>query len=255
MSKFDGILLISDIDGTLTYNEKLSDENADAIRYFQKNGGFFSIATGRQPEYIREFYPRIIPNAPIIAINGTVVYDLETNKTIFCQTIGKEVSAIVDYIHSNYPQIFHIEAKGIKNTFLWQKDDDFSAQRFGFEKEIFSKVLLVAETKECALMLQEDLRNHFPDFSYIQSWGESLEIMPKGAGKGELISHISKALPIQKVIAAGDHENDVSLMKYADTGYAVGGSFLASLGIADKISCRCEENVIQYIIRDIEKEI
>ena len=50
MSKFDGILLISDIDGTLTYNEKLSDENADAIRYFQKNGGFFSIATGRQPD-------------------------------------------------------------------------------------------------------------------------------------------------------------------------------------------------------------
>lgn len=255
MGKFDGILLISDIDGTLTYNEKLSDENADAIKYFQQNGGYFSIATGRQPEYIREFYPRLIPNAPIIAINGAVVYDLVSGKTMFCRTIGKEVTAIVDYIHNNYPQIFHIEAKGAKNTFLWKKGDAFSAQNFGFEKEIFSKVLLVTESEECALALQKDLRNRFPDFSYIRSWSVSLEIMPKGAGKGELISHITSTIPIRRVVAAGDHENDISLMKYADTGYAVGGSFLASLGITDRTACKCEENVIEYIIRDIEKEI
>ena len=48
MGKFDGVLFFSDYDDTL-YNYRLavSPENRAAIRYFQENGGRFSVATGR----------------------------------------------------------------------------------------------------------------------------------------------------------------------------------------------------------------
>ena len=39
MGKFDGILIGTDLDGTLVSEGKVSRENADAIRYFQAEGG------------------------------------------------------------------------------------------------------------------------------------------------------------------------------------------------------------------------
>ena len=47
MGKFDGVLLCSDWDGTLTDGRAVPQENIDAIRYFQKDGGYFTFASGR----------------------------------------------------------------------------------------------------------------------------------------------------------------------------------------------------------------
>lgn len=48
MKKFDGLLLGCDMDGTLLDSRKqISAKNQEAIWYFVKNGGSFSLATGR----------------------------------------------------------------------------------------------------------------------------------------------------------------------------------------------------------------
>ena len=40
MKKFEGILICTDLDGTLLKNDKsVSKENIDAINYFKENGG------------------------------------------------------------------------------------------------------------------------------------------------------------------------------------------------------------------------
>ena len=40
MGKFDGILICTDLDGTLYRNDKtVSDENREAIKYFKSEGG------------------------------------------------------------------------------------------------------------------------------------------------------------------------------------------------------------------------
>ena len=50
MGKFDGILICTDLDGTLiNSSEKVSKENLDAIEYFKANGGLFTFVTGRLP--------------------------------------------------------------------------------------------------------------------------------------------------------------------------------------------------------------
>lgn len=41
------ILLASDLDKTLIFDNKISDENKDAIRKFKEAGGVFAISTGR----------------------------------------------------------------------------------------------------------------------------------------------------------------------------------------------------------------
>lgn len=46
--KFFGYLICTDCDGTLTYDiGKVSEKNVRAIKYFQSEGGLFTLATGR----------------------------------------------------------------------------------------------------------------------------------------------------------------------------------------------------------------
>ena len=55
MKKYDGILLCSDLDGTLSNSDgKISNENLEAIDYFCKNGGHFTLCTGRNPEFAKK---------------------------------------------------------------------------------------------------------------------------------------------------------------------------------------------------------
>jgi hydroxymethylpyrimidine pyrophosphatase-like HAD family hydrolase len=56
MGKFDGILLLSDLDGTLLSGTRvISPENLEALRYFMAEGGRFSVATGRSKPGMEHF--------------------------------------------------------------------------------------------------------------------------------------------------------------------------------------------------------
>ena len=69
MNKFKGYLICTDCDGTLTDNEgKVSDANAEAIKYFEEEGGLFTLATGRFPHFANNFKDKFKVNAPIVSL-------------------------------------------------------------------------------------------------------------------------------------------------------------------------------------------
>ena len=47
MKKFENILIASDIDGTLLFQNEIHPRNFEKLRYFCENGGHFALATGR----------------------------------------------------------------------------------------------------------------------------------------------------------------------------------------------------------------
>ena len=60
MKKFSGILICTDLDGTLLREDKtISDENMEAINYFMAEGGLFTFVTGRMPNYVKNMYEKI----------------------------------------------------------------------------------------------------------------------------------------------------------------------------------------------------
>ena len=74
MGIFDGYLLCTDCDGTLTDSEsRLSAENMEAIRYFQKEGGLFTLATGRYPKYVNRFEGQFYSNTYLVMGNGSTL--------------------------------------------------------------------------------------------------------------------------------------------------------------------------------------
>ncbi|NLX92436.1 MAG: HAD hydrolase family protein, partial [Clostridiales bacterium] len=73
MQRYKGYLICTDIDGTLVNSKGvISENNINAIKDFQQRGGLFTVSTGRMPEYVLNF--PFVPNAPVISVNGTVIY-------------------------------------------------------------------------------------------------------------------------------------------------------------------------------------
>jgi HAD superfamily hydrolase (TIGR01484 family) len=83
IGKFDGYLLVSDLDGTLLNRaSRVPASNARAISYFVKNGGKFSIATGRTELTCLPLVKKLPINAPLILYNGSLIYDLADRKQV-----------------------------------------------------------------------------------------------------------------------------------------------------------------------------
>jgi len=63
MGKFDKVIIVSDIDGTfLGKNGRIVPENIEAIEYFKREGGSFTVATGREHFLVPPSLPDIEKN-------------------------------------------------------------------------------------------------------------------------------------------------------------------------------------------------
>ncbi|MBQ3562767.1 MAG: HAD family phosphatase, partial [Clostridia bacterium] len=105
MGIFDGCLLISDIDGTLMHKGVIPKNNLDAIEWFKSEGGVFTIATGRQAGAALESYNLVNANAPLIAVQGGVIYDCNENKVLSQVNLNPEIFNTVFDILNKFPTI------------------------------------------------------------------------------------------------------------------------------------------------------
>ena len=104
MAKYDGILICTDLDGTLSdKNGIISKENAEAIRYFKANGGKFTLSTGRSAPFFmgdNTVFTRsgleFLPNVPVVTHNGASVFDFEKMEYIYSVPLpGDEIEKTI----------------------------------------------------------------------------------------------------------------------------------------------------------------
>ena len=306
MGIFDGYLLCTDCDGTLTDMEsRLSDENIAAIRHFQEEGGLFTLATGRYPKYVNRFEGQFYPNTYLIMGNGSTLLapvipeeDREKVKGIVSPSYEDPV-LIEEIVFSELPReeiLFMTRTCGCSLMFtdLRNRSESWmTAEGDAFWNNVFQetehdldrwmsridkryqewkarpddvdkadlphKVIFVFETEEMTLRAKERARKQFPDRTFERSWPCGLELLPPGSGKGGAVRRLREILaregrPVKKVICAGDYENDASMLRVADIGYATANATKECLAAADRITVSCDEHAIAVIIRELEEK-
>ena len=267
MKKFDGILICTDLDGTLfTTDKKISTENHNAIEYFKANGGMFTFITGRMYFYANEAYKMVRPNVPVGCANGGAIYDYQAKKYIWLTTISKSAINVLEYIDENYPDIAFLintperivfckdnsaMAKFRKNSGVPYNVCDFR----NFDEDI-SKIIF-ADEDESKIDLIADILNNHPlasEFDFVRSEHDLYEILPKGFNKGTILERLAEHLnvPMKKTIAIGDYDNDISMIEKAGIGIAVSNACDAAKKVADVITVSNNEHAIAKIISDIE---
>ena len=83
-------IIASDFDGTLKNDDGIITEDVKkSIAHFMKNGGYFTVCTGRIYQGFHLYNEEYI-NAPVLLGNGAMSYDYEKNRIIFNEAIGDE---------------------------------------------------------------------------------------------------------------------------------------------------------------------
>ena len=268
MNKFQGILIVTDIDGTLLKNDKtLSRENLDAIEYFKAEGGKFTFVTGRPTVIVKDIYNMVLPNAPLGCFNGGAIYDVRKDEFLWTVELDRRALRLVEHVDKVFPEM-SIQICCFKNCYFSKMNTSLTnhlinegfpdlRKHYSQVEESLAKVLFADENEENLFKLRDILQSHplADEFDFIRSHPEYYEILPKGVSKGALTIKLAQLLgiDIKKTIAVGDNDNDASMIKSAGLGISVSNGSAAAKEAADLITVSNEEHAMAKIIDDLDK--
>lgn len=267
MGIFEGILICTDLDGTLLNSaHRVSEENLKAIRHFEQEGGKFTFITGRPPVCVTEIYETVLPNAPFGCFNGGGIYDAENQCYVYTQELRRDVCELIcDALEA-------IPTMGVQvNTFgrILFCRDNAAMERFRritgvpkllcdldeiedpFAKIVFSD-LDVANVERLRVFLAAHPRAS--EFDFVRSEKTLYEILPKGINKGSILPHLSRhlSIPLSRTIALGDYDNDVEMLRTAGMGIAVANAIEEAKRAAKRITVSNDEHAVARVIEELE---
>jgi Cof subfamily protein (haloacid dehalogenase superfamily) len=233
-------LIAFDLDKTiLTNRHAISATDTATIRKLYDRGIIIVPASGRMTPSIRLCVRQIKRDMPIISYNGALARDTIKRKEriLYHNPLPSHYSdRIIAFAEEN-----RICLNYYLNDVLYSKQSPalrkystiYTRQTkspYTFLPDLLSllgkqptKLLIVTEP-EVRDMLYKKLHKKFGDkINVVKTNPEYLEFMNKKADKGKGLKAIARAYAIRRneIIAFGDADNDIGMLRYAGTGIAV----------------------------------
>lgn len=275
----DKKILFTDLDGTLLNDDKIiSDAAHKKILDMLECGHKLVLASGRPLDsilFVKEALKLPDKNIYATAFNGALLYDCYSHTTLSEQRIdiadaqslfdaALEFGIHIQTFDENHHIICHKDDKelafyqrNVKGIPLYTHNlqDVFSDKTKGpfkllsicLEKspdEMTSSKLLAFQNK----LLSYEFANRF---SFVCSTPYYMECFHKSAGKGNGLIRLCNILniPLENAIAAGDAENDISMLISAGIGVAMSNGDLNIKAVADYVTVNdCNHDGIIEII-------
>lgn len=263
-------LIFSDFDGTLLRSDgTIGKKSADAIRDYVRRGGNFVVCTGRMNSGINEKWCRYLgidgERIPFVGFQGAYIEsrDGETLYTDFLspdsviKIIGK-AEELGLHVHTYDPHRVYIgradyiirEYERVTGAPFTEVGDlaDFvrSNRELGYPK------VMVVVSPDADI---EGIKAEFASLALenVDSYMSSpifLEFVSRTAGKGNAVRKVASLLgaDMSEVIAVGDNQNDLSMIKAAGLGVAVGNALPCLIEAADFVARDHDDDPIAEII-------
>ena len=258
-------MLVCDLDGTLLSSfTDLADSNIYYIKKAVEKGIKVVLCSGRSPSSLRQYeelFGLTSEGCYGIGLNGSVVYKCETreivNQVWFEEGVSEDIikhlrKFDVDllayrgcdlYVEQITPTIsYYIEKSGIKVNVV----DNLEVINLHLSK------VLVKGSFEVLSEACEYMRDKLYEKANMFFTGETmLEFTDIKATKGNALIYLANHLgiDIKDIIAVGDNENDVSMIKAAGLGIAVQNAKDNIKAYADYVTEKtCIEGVLEEII-------
>lgn len=257
MKKFQGILICSDWDGTLHSELGVLEKDINSIRYFQENGGLFTICSGRPLEYLSDFFSEVKPNTYVITLNGAIIISPDTKEILHKGYLEAPAFNVALKLVSAVPGIqkvmVYIDDDVLRHP---QTRDEYINNVCNIKKQNAFKIVLLSKTKEDIDLAKLLINyNELGDHIAVCSWSTGLEIIHKNNAKDLATQRVKEATGSKLLVTVGDFENDIDMLKYADISYAVGNASDYVKSFAKRVTCPVTEGAISSIIAELENEI
>ena len=263
---FSDWLIVSDVDGTLnTKLRTLPERNFREItRFVEELHGHFTLASGRNIESLRKHYERLpIKSTPAVILNGAGVYDYQNEKMLSFHAIDERGIDIVRRVSEHFPLI-EIEICTDKEIFTLRSRvfafgmslaDKLPHKNFEhFEdvpKENWGKVIFMGLPPVVSKMVKYLDSIDSSGVTFMSSSVASYEMLLEGTNKGAALLEIADMLgvPHDQTMAVGDTENDLSIIKAAHTGVAMGNATDELKSFADYVTDTNENDGVAKAIK------
>ena len=254
-------LIAIDSDGTLKHTDgTISDRTKDIIRKTNINH-IVVICTARPRYHTLNISNEIGCDRYIISSNGTEVFDNVENRVIWsayllssdCQKIYDDTSKLglrTVFVCDNVEYVTHF----IRNDFQILLNDKNINEMLS--KKI-KQIMIIGTDKEKIKTYQErilkDYKLNVIDTSNNSKKEIWFSIISQNASKGEALKRLSQYLniPNENVIAIGNDNNDLSMIKMAGIGIAVANATPNLKKRADKIIKSNDEDGVYHFLKKL----
>lgn len=252
-------LIALDMDGTLLIHgvTGIPERNAQVLRQAAQQGVQLALCTGRTTEDASFFASDAGLDMQILGLNGGYCLDaphgscsadhpmteaqaralarmMAAFPTLQCGLFGGEELVL------NLPREVgidwgtHLARAGAKTV--------VNREMAGLEHLLargVNKLVAIRLQADGALeRLRDMIAAELPGLDISSSWDNNIEVMPHGVNKGMALAELAGRLgiPREQVMAIGDHDNDVSMLRWAGCGIAMANGSPAALAAADDVT-------------------
>ena len=271
MKKFHPRLIAVDLDGTLLNSaHQITQETRAAISFARRQGMKVLPCSGRHFSGTRSVARQAGMGDAVICGNGALVTTWQ-GETIsasmlapgrcqallqFCSfyRLGSNLYAD-DVLYTCRENSVTRYYDGLNHSLppqeqcRWQTVTDLSAEADRHAQGILKLEIfpLPDEPREALLQMLDS----WQDVAAEGNLRTSVELHASGVSKATGLADAAKyyGLPLTETLAVGDAENDVSMLKAAGLGAAMGNAVAARRGDPDQIISHCDENGVAWVIR------
>lgn len=273
-------LIALDLDGTLLDSQKrLSSRNESVLKECIRRGIAVVPCTGRiwfgVPEVVRNF-PGI---RYAITTNGAVIEDVIEHKVLDEQKLSCKLTLEILELAKQFHTMYDVYAggKAFGEARFIEHMDEYGISPI-LQKMVLETRRIVPDVMEQVRMINQPSEkvNYFfgdeaerfkarqalqarGDVIVSSSFSNNLEINAQGATKGEAILRLAKHLGLapEQTMGFGDGENDVTMIRMAGIGVAMGNALESLKEDADYVTCTNDEDGVAAAIEKLvltEKE-
>ena len=269
-------VIIMDVDGTLTNNEKvIPAKTKEVLLKAQKAGAILVLASGRPTSGLMDFAKELEMeknHGLLVSFNGSKVVDCETNEVLFNETMTIEQGQTVlehmkkfevipmidkdnymyvtdvfnneiDY-NGNSINIVKYESRGGK--FKLSEVDDLAA----FADYPLNKILTAGSDDYLQKHYKEMMEPFKDTLNCVFTAPFYFEFTAKGIDKAKALDTvlIPRGYKKEEMIAFGDGHNDATMVEYAGIGVAMANAVDDLKAVADEVTRSNDEDGIAYTL-------
>ena len=261
MDKFAGVLLASDFDDTLYCDEGgVPSANLEALGYFLREGGRFTVATGRAKRTFAPHFHDVPINAPVILSNGAMLYDFAADRVVVDLPLPETAAADLAALSEEMPELgiecYHGDDVYIHHPNAYTQRHVERVKTTWTQRELleiptpWSKAVIQAD-HETLLKAQAVIRQRWGDrYEAIFSNIVLLECTAKTASKGGMVLKLAQLLGIDRanIDCAGDTQNAIPMLAASAIPFAPGNCAPAVKDWGATVLRPCEEDFIAQVV-------
>lgn len=267
-----------DMDGTLLgKGRKISNESKKVIKEIHDKGVEIVVTTGRIYNNAAYYSHLLGVESPVIAANGAIVREKNTNKVIYENPIKtEECIRLIELLYKMNVFFHFYTLDGIYcgNELTKFATKLYMTKQVGYDnlkikyhvikdlekwKEFFRKTnvqitkCIAFSTKPDKIIKLKKELDKLNGIVYFGSGSRSVEINNKGVSKGKAVKALADyyGFKREEIVCIGDNENDISMIEYAGFGVAMGNAIDPVKRLADYITDTNKEDGVAKAIKKI----